>query len=71
MFFGICEWRILNPVFIGDTIRVRVSVAEKRLTSDGGRAVVRMYYEVLNQNDEFVAKGYINRMIDLRENPEL
>ncbi|WP_254862374.1 MaoC family dehydratase [Halovivax gelatinilyticus] len=45
-----------NPVYHGDTIRVRSTVTEKRETSDGERGVVTMYVEVFNQHDELVCE---------------
>lgn len=40
-----------DPVFHGDTIRVRSTVTEKRETSDGERGVVTMHVEVFRVND--------------------
>jgi acyl dehydratase len=42
------------PVFHGDTIRARSTVADKRETSDGERGVVTMHVEAFNQDDELV-----------------
>ncbi|MCL6498509.1 MAG: MaoC family dehydratase N-terminal domain-containing protein [Firmicutes bacterium] len=51
------SWRFLKPVFLGDTIRARTRVAEKRATKDPGRGVVVHRVEVLNQRDEVVQSG--------------
>jgi acyl dehydratase len=50
-------WRFLKPVFIGDTVRVRVTVKEKRETRKPDRGIVREAVSVLNQRDEIVAEG--------------
>jgi acyl dehydratase len=42
------------PVYHGDTIRARTTVADRRETSDGERGVVRMGVEAVNQDDEVV-----------------
>jgi acyl dehydratase len=42
------------PVFHGDTIRAESTVTDKRETSDGGRGVVTMAVEALDQHDETV-----------------
>ncbi|MFP9062435.1 MaoC family dehydratase [Natrialbaceae archaeon A-chndr2] len=43
-----------QPVFHGDTIRVRSTVTDKRETSDGKRGIVTMDVEVFNQDDDLV-----------------
>ncbi|MFC7133219.1 MULTISPECIES: MaoC family dehydratase [Salinibaculum] len=40
-----------EPVFHGDTIRVRSMVSDKRETSDGERGIVTMHVEVFKVND--------------------
>ena len=52
---GIDELRWLRPVRPGDTLRVRVTVTEKRLSrSKPDRGIVRGLVEVLNQAGEVV-----------------
>ncbi|MCU4750390.1 MaoC family dehydratase [Halobacteria archaeon AArc-curdl1] len=43
-----------QPVFHGDTIRVRSTVTDKRETSEGERGIVTMDVEVFNQDDDLV-----------------
>ncbi|MBE8539940.1 MaoC/PaaZ C-terminal domain-containing protein [Geoglobus acetivorans] len=52
-FYGIEDVRFLEPVFIGDTIRARAEVVEKR---DAGEksGVVTYRLEVINQKNEVV-----------------
>ena len=42
---------------IGDTVRVRVEVLEKRETSKPDRGVMKRLLQVLNQRDEIVQEG--------------
>lgn len=56
-FLGLRDWQFTAPVFIGDTIHVRVAVAETRPTSRGDRGVVTFDTEVLNQRGEVVQRG--------------
>ena len=64
---GTDELRALRPVFIGDTIRVRVTVLETRLSrSDAARGIVGFRYETLNQKDELVMSCRYNVMIAAR-----
>ena len=65
VFLGIDEWKSTKPVFIGDTIHLRLTISEKRLSRDGGRGIFGMKYEVLNQNDELVAVGLFHRMLSV------
>lgn len=44
--------KFIKPVLIGDTIRTRIRVLDKRDSSKPGRGVARLLYEVLNQRDE-------------------
>lgn len=63
---GIEEWKYPKPLFIGDTIRVVVTVTETRLTSDGKRGIVGRTFTVLNQRDEVVQEGRSPVMVRLR-----
>lgn len=56
-FLGIDDWRFLRPIFIGDTVRVRVTVEAKRLSSKGDRGVVRRRLSLENQRGEVVQEG--------------
>ncbi len=48
---GVDEWRIHAPVKHGDTIHAAITVLDKRLTSKGGKGIVTVRREVLNQHD--------------------
>lgn len=62
---GIENWKSTKPVFIGDTITLRLTIADKRLTKSGDRAIIGMQYDVLNQAGETVASGLFRRMINV------
>ncbi len=49
---GTDEVRWLNPVRPGDTLRIRVTILEARVTSKQDRGVVRAKLEAFNQKDE-------------------
>jgi acyl dehydratase len=51
------QCRFPKPTFIGDTIGVRVAVAEKRETSKPGRGVLSFRREAINQRGETVVEG--------------
>ncbi|WP_370269385.1 MaoC family dehydratase [Nioella sp.] len=51
------QCRFPKPTFIGDTIGVRVTVAEKRETSKPERGILSFRREVTNQRGETVVEG--------------
>jgi|TARA_B100000530_G_scaffold226655_1_gene146209 acyl dehydratase len=56
-FLGFDSLKFTLPVKIGDTVRVRVEVLEKRETSKPDRGVMKRLLQVLNQRDEIVQEG--------------
>ncbi len=60
------EWKIPKPVKLGDTIRLRLTIEDKRPTKKPDKGICNMRYEVLNQNDEVVAGGLLIRMVPIR-----
>ncbi len=51
------EWKFAAPVFIGDTIRLRVTVEGTKPMPRLGGGLVTLKMEVLNQKDEIVNRG--------------
>ena len=51
------EWRFLNPIFIGDTIRVDMEVMEQKSLRRIGGGLVEIKLEVINQQSEVVQRG--------------
>jgi acyl dehydratase len=64
---GIRDWQFVAPVFIGDTIRFRLTITDVRRTSRGDRGVVGRFFEVLKQDDTVVQQGHIDVMVRARE----
>lgn len=66
-FLGIEEWRFRKPIFFGDTVRARMTVADlRRSRSDPCRGIVWRRYELLNQDSEVVQDGTTTVMIKAR-----
>lgn len=65
-FLGIEDWKFLKPVFIGDTIRLRWTVTEARLSSKPGSGVLKRRMEILNQRDEVVQTGTTAALVKSR-----
>ena len=59
-------WDFRHPVFIGDTIRVQKTVAEKRVTKKPGLGVVVYEVHVLNQRGDVCQEGFWKTMYMMR-----
>jgi acyl dehydratase len=62
-FLGVEDWRFMAPIFLGDTVRCRMTLAELRPTSKSGRSVLRVRVDLLNQSDDVVQAGVWNMMV--------
>jgi 3-hydroxybutyryl-CoA dehydratase len=56
-FVQIREWNFVNPVFIGDTVRLRSRVLEKHLKGRGRRGEVVWLRTIFNQDGKIVQEG--------------
>jgi acyl dehydratase len=64
-FLGL-RWRFKAPIKIGDTIKVRLEVTDKRETSKPDRGIVVIQRSVLNQRGEVVQEGDTDIMVERR-----
>jgi 3-hydroxybutyryl-CoA dehydratase len=51
------DWKFKAPIFIGDTIRVKMTVTKRRAISSVGGGLVTLDVKVVNQKDEVTQKG--------------
>ncbi len=51
------NWSFRRPVIAGDTIRVKITVLEKRQTKNPDRGILRLEFDVTNQKGELVQDG--------------
>ena len=65
-FLGL-TWDFRNAVFVGDQVRVRWWVSEKRPTSKPGRGVLTRSIEVLNQEDVVCCTGTMSTLWSIRD----
>jgi acyl dehydratase len=63
---GIDEWKFVQPVKIGDTVHVELTLGATRLASDGTRGIVERAFIVRNQRGEIVQRGRIPIMLKRR-----
>ncbi|MBX3014746.1 MAG: MaoC family dehydratase N-terminal domain-containing protein [Caldilineaceae bacterium] len=57
MAFRGLEWKFAKPVFIGDTIRLRVTIEDKKEMRRMGGGLVNFKMEVINQANEVCQRG--------------
>jgi acyl dehydratase len=62
-FLGL-RWRFKGPIKIGDTIKVRIKVSDKRETSKPDRGIVVLQRSVTNQRGEVVQEGETEIMVE-------
>ncbi|MFL5244361.1 MAG: MaoC/PaaZ C-terminal domain-containing protein [Gemmataceae bacterium] len=60
------EWRFLEPVFIGDTIRIRTKVGAKEPRARGKRGVLTWQRRIVNQNEKIVQEGITQTLVQGR-----
>jgi len=59
------SWDFVGPVFVGDTLQVRLRVADKKASrSKPDRGVVTLELEVANQDGEVVQRGENKLMVE-------
>ena len=56
-FLGFDSLNFTKPVKIGDTVRARIEVLEKRETSKPDRGIMKRLLQVINQRDDVVQEG--------------
>jgi acyl dehydratase len=63
-FLGIASWKFEAPFFLGDTIRVKIKVAEKRPSqSKPDRGVIKFFFQVIKEDGTVIQSGYKTIMI--------
>jgi acyl dehydratase len=65
-YLAVENWRFLGPVKPGDTITVKLTVADKRESSKGGRGILKRTVAVMNQRGEKVQEGTMVTMVEAR-----
>jgi acyl dehydratase len=65
-FLGILEWRFLQPIHFGDTVRVISRVVALEPRSQGRRGVVTWHRRLLNQHGETVQEGRTQTLVRAR-----
>jgi 3-hydroxybutyryl-CoA dehydratase len=61
------EWKFVKPVFIGDTVRLRVTVEDKKDMRRVGGGLITFKMEVVNQKNEVCQRGTWDILCKMKE----
>ena len=62
---GIREWVFQAPLFVGDTVKSQLEIIDKRVTSDGRRAILGRRLNLIKQDDAVAQVGIADLMVRL------
>jgi acyl dehydratase len=65
-FMGLRDWQFKEPVFIGDTIRLRSKVLAKEERARGRRGVITWQRQIINQKGKVVQEGVTMTLVEGR-----
>ena len=65
-FLGIVEWKFLQPMFFGDTIRVESRIVALESRARGRRGVVSWHKKIVNQDGETIQEGTTQTLVRAR-----
>lgn len=65
-FLEIRDWQFKEPIFIGDTIRVRCQVIDREIRARGRRGVVTWRRQIINQDNKVVQEGVTVTLVEGR-----
>jgi acyl dehydratase len=65
-FLKVEEWNFREPVFIGDTLRIRSKVLQKSLRGRGKRGEIVWYRGIVNQEGKVVHEGKLITLVEGR-----
>ena len=63
------EWQFKEPVYFGDTIRLRSKVLEKEARGRGRRGVITWQRQIVNQEGKIVQEGISLTLVEGRAKP--
>ena len=65
-FLKVREWNFREPLFIGDTVKLRSRLIEKSLRGRGRRGEIVWYRAVVNQEGKVVQDGILVTVVEGR-----
>ena len=67
-FLTLKEWNFKEPVYIGDTVRLKTKVLAKQERARGRFGVVTWQRQIVNQDDQIVQHGVTDTLVEGRAN---
>lgn len=67
VFVEIKNWRFYKPVLIGDTIKLIITLLDKRVTRNSKRGLFTWQYNLYNQYFDLIADGELSRLVTTKE----
>lgn len=65
---GISDWQFVKPIFIGDTVTLKTTVEEVRISkSKPDRGILCRKMELLNQKSELVQTGVMKTLVKSKD----
>jgi 3-hydroxybutyryl-CoA dehydratase len=65
-FLELREWHFREPVFIGDTLRLRSKILEKQVRGRGRHGIITWQRQAINQEGKVVQEGVTLTMVEGR-----
>jgi 3-hydroxybutyryl-CoA dehydratase len=65
-FIAIRDWQFKEPIFIGDTIKVRTKILEKEVRGRGRRGVISWQRQIINQAGKITQDGITVTLVEGR-----
>jgi acyl dehydratase len=65
-FLALREWHFKEPVFIGDTLRLRSKIVEKEVRGRGRRGIITWHRLIVNQEGRVVQEGISQTLVEGR-----
>jgi acyl dehydratase len=62
---GVRDWVYRAPLFVGDTVHVSITIAEKRVASSGDRGIIARRLQLIKQDGSVAQEGFADLMIAL------
>jgi acyl dehydratase len=63
---GFREWKYTGPIFVGDTVTLKITVVNTRITSKKDRGILTLKRELVNQDGKTVQEGFSDILVATR-----
>jgi acyl dehydratase len=63
---GFKEWKYTGPIFVGDTVTLKLTVVETQATGEKGQGVLTLRRELINQDGKVLQTGLWDMLVATR-----